>query len=89
MVYSFNSSLRCADFTRARKASLADRKPEFIIIPVTLLPCYAVSRMVAFSHVIQVFIFQVLCSNQFSGEERAAGHRDLAVCRDVDTICQQ
>ena len=51
VVYISNPSRRCAAFTRARKATIADLTPEIFISPLTLLPCYAVSRMVATSHV--------------------------------------
>ena len=88
VVYISNSSRRCAAFTRARKATLADLTPEIFISPLALLPCYAVSRMVAPSHVSSGMFFFIFrrCLNQLSGVWQTLGPHDLAECRDANTI---
>ena len=58
-----NSSIpacRCAAFTRASKFRLADWNPWIISSLLTLLPCTDGSRLVAYSHLLQVCYFQSL-----------------------------
>ena len=73
---------------------LADWNRTFIILLLTpllcwfVMWCYAVSRMVTSSHVLQVFIFRH-CFYQLPGEWLATGQHDLAEGRDADTVWQQ
>ena len=61
---------------------------QIIISPLTLLPCYAVSRMIDFACSSGMFYFLIFRGrfNQLSGVWHTVGPRDLAECRDADTV---
>ena len=64
---------------------------QIIISPLTLLPCYAVSRMIDFACSSGMFYFLIFRGrfNQLSGVWHTVGPRDLAECRGADTVWQQ
>ena len=65
---------------------------QIIISPLTLLPCYAVSRMIDFACSSGMFYFLIFRGrfNQLSGVwHTVVGPRDLTECRDADTVWEQ